>query len=255
MPLTQALSYRITRGLVRIGKRSRRTIDRVLAASSLVGNPDVFDPDTFSWTDILEQNWQDIRDEMHEILRHRDAVPPLRDISPDHKRIAGDGRWQSYFMWGYGLKSEANIARCPKTSAVLERIPGLKTALFSILAPGAVIPRHRGVTKALVVCHLGLQVPQNLRACRLWVNGKILNWAEGKSFVFDDTYPHDVRNDTNEERVVLLLQVERPLRQPGRALAKTFLAAIRISPFITDAKKKLSRWDQKFRDAEATDKQ
>ncbi len=253
MPLTQALRYRVTRGLVHVGKRSRRFIDRIMAASSIIDNTDVFDNDDFQWTSMLEENWQDIRAEMQVILRHRQAVPPLRDISPDHKRIAGDDRWQSYFMWGYGIKSEANTARCPKTSALLEKIPGLKTALFSILAPGAVIPRHRGVTKALVACHLGLQIPKNRKACRLWINGKVLHWTEGTSFVFDDTYPHDVRNDTDEERVVLLLQVERPLRQPGRSLARLFLAAIRISPFITDAQKALGKWDKKYRNAERKD--
>lgn len=247
MQLTQAITHKISRGLVRIGKRSRRNIDRILAASSRVGDPDIFEDNVFAWTQPLEENWEIIRDEMQAILRHREAVPPLRDISPDHQKVAGDGRWRSFFLWGYGLKSDENTARCPQTSALLEQIPGLKTALFSILAPGAVIPRHRGVTKALVVCHLGLQVPKARKACRLWLNGKIIHWEEGKSFVFDDTYHHDVRNDTDEERVVLLLQVERPLRQPGRALARAFLGAIRISPFITDAKKQLGKWEEKFR--------
>ncbi len=100
MPLTQSLPHKIARGLVRVGKKSRRKIDRVLAACSRIGNPDVFAPDSFIWTRELERNWPDIRAEVDAILCHREAVPPLRDISPDHKKIAGDGRWRSYFFVG-----------------------------------------------------------------------------------------------------------------------------------------------------------
>ncbi|VAV87225.1 Aspartyl/Asparaginyl beta-hydroxylase [hydrothermal vent metagenome] len=253
MHTIDTLSNHVLRGLVELGSKSRVHIDRFLAKQSKVGDPALFDKDQFKWTTLLEKNWQKIDQEMREILRHRDAVPPLRDISPDHKRIAGDGLWRSFFLWAYGIKSNENTARCPKTTAIIEQIPGLKTALFSILAPGAHIPRHTGVTKALVVCHLGLKIPKKSENCHMWLNGCTLNWQAGKSFVFDDTYPHEVRNNTDEERVVLLLQVKRPLRWPGELLANFFLGAIRISPFITDAKKQLGRWEQKYRNAESKD--
>ncbi|NNJ77569.1 MAG: hypothetical protein HKP56_20690 [Anderseniella sp.] len=40
---------------------------------------------------------------------------------------------------------------------------------FSILAPGAHIPPHKGVTKGIVTCHMGLIVPKDRENCRLRV--------------------------------------------------------------------------------------
>ena len=95
------------------------------------------------------------------------------------------------------------------------RFPGLNSAFFSILAPGTHIPEHRGVTKGLITCHLGLIVPRD-GDVRMRVGDRIVRWAEGETLVFDDTYDHEVWNETSGTRVVLLIQFERPLRQPGQ---------------------------------------
>ena len=52
-----------------------------------------------------------------------------------------------------------------------------------------------------------------------------MRWAEGETLVFDDTYQHEVWNDTDGTRVVLLIQFERPLRNPGKWIADTVPAA------------------------------
>jgi aspartyl/asparaginyl beta-hydroxylase (cupin superfamily) len=45
------------------------------------------------------------------------------------------------------------------------------------------------------------------------VGDKMIYWEEGKCVIFDDTHKHEVWNDTNGIRVVLLFDVFRPL--PG----------------------------------------
>ena len=49
------------------------------------------------------------------------------------------------------------------------------------------------------------------------VGGQVAHWPEGKSLVFDDTFEHEAWNDTDETRVVLFVDVIRPLRQPMKA--------------------------------------
>ena len=115
---------------------------------------------------------------------------------------------------------------------MLETIPNLQTAWFSILAPGAHITPHKGVTKGIVTCHLGLIVPKDRDNCYLRVEDERLNWEPGKIFVFDDTAVHEVRNDTDEERVVLLWHVDRPMKAPARLLHKTFVAGLKKSSFF-----------------------
>jgi beta-hydroxylase len=229
--------------LYRTGKKLRPVLNNYLAKNSLIGDPPVFDPQCFSWTASLEQNWEGIRDEVQQLLQEMKAIPALRDISPDHRRIAEGNTWRSYFLWGYGYKIEENCARCPKTTEALSVVPGLNSAFFSILTPGAHIPRHTGVTKRIMTCHLGLLTPKPRESCRIQVDNEIVYWDDGKCIVFDDTYPHEVWNETDQTRVVLLIQFKRPLRLPGRLLGDLFLGAVKRSPFVQEARRNLAAWD------------
>lgn len=230
--------------LFRIGKRLRHRISAVIASSSSVGDTPVYDPALFPWAAVLEAQWQAIRDEAATVLARDAAIPPLAEISPDHRRIAPPGKWKSFFLIGYGYRVEENCRRCPVTAAAVADVPGLNSAFFSILAPGAHIPRHRGVTKAILTAHLGLVVPARREACRMQVADEMLLWEEGKVLVFDDTEHHEVWNDTGDMRVILLLQFRRPTGLLGRIVGSIFLEGVRRSRFVQDARASLGDWEK-----------
>ncbi|TWI56717.1 beta-hydroxylase [Pseudomonas duriflava] len=229
--------------LYRTGKKLRPALNRYLAKNSLIGDLPVFDKHLFPWTAELEKSWPAIRAEVDQLLSKGTAIPALRDISPDHRRIAEGSTWKSYFLWGYGYQIEENCRRCPETAKALAVVPGLNSAFFSILTPGAHIPKHTGVTKRIMTCHLGLMTPTPNERCRIQVGSETVAWHDGECIVFDDTYPHEVWNDTDGTRVVLLIQFKRPLRLPGRLLGDLFLGAVRRSPFVQEARKNLAAWD------------
>jgi len=237
--------------VLRVGKKLRRHVDAIVARSSRVPNDPVLDARLFAWTALLRDNWQVIRDEALAATRNTDAVPALNAISPDHKRIASDDKWRSFFLVGYGTPIAENLARCPRTAALLAQVPGLNSGFFSILKPGTHIPDHRGVTKGLLTCHLGLQVPR-AGSLRMRVDSETVGWSEGETLVFDDTYRHEVWNDTDETRIVLLVQFERPLAQPGRTVARAFLGGIRRSPFVKEATANIAKWEENMRKVEAS---
>lgn len=234
-------------------KKQRHRVNDAIAASSKISNSPVLDPANFDWTGLIASDWKAIRDEALGVYEHRDAIPPLREISPDHRRIVKDTSWRSFFLIGYGHRQEENIARAPRTAALVSQIPGLNSAFFSILAPGTVIVPHRGVTKAFITAHLGLVIPKDREKLWMRVDQERLHWSEGEWLLFDDTYEHEVRNDTDETRIVLLCQVERPLRQPGKFLADATLAYVRRSHFVQDAKANLADWETAFSKAERGD--
>jgi beta-hydroxylase len=228
--------------IVRLGKHLRGVFDRLIASSSQAANDPVLDVRDFPWTAALRDNWQAIRDEVVAVALRRDAAPSLATISPDHRAIAEVDMWRSFFLWGYGYPVDENLVRCPATAKVVGQVPGLNSAFFSILAPGTHIPDHRGVTKALITCHLGLIVPRD-GDVRMRVDDRIVRWAEGETLVFDDTYNHEVWNDTDGTRVVLLVQFERPLRQPGKWIADTFMRLVRRSAFVQEARDNVLCWN------------
>lgn len=235
-------------------KRRRHDLNRFAARFSKIPNDPVLDPAQFDWIAQIEPHWQDIRAEALRIYRHVDAIPPLREISPDHRRIAPDDSWRSFFLIGYGNEAAENTRRAPITTTLVKQIPGLNSAFFSILAPGAHIVRHRGVSKSIFTAHLGLAVPKQRELCRMKVEDQIIYWREGQWTVFDDTYEHEVWNESEQPRIILLCQIARPLRWPGNWLAALFMAYLKRSAFVTEAKQELALWEDAYASAERAER-
>ena len=251
MGLTQAvdnLSQRRRQLVRRYGKRAFRRINAFLAAQSLVPDQVVFGAEQFPWVREFEANWQVIRGELERVLRHRDQLPHLYEVSPENTRISADDNWKSFVLYGFGYRSSNNCALCPETSRLLAKVPGLETAFFSILAPGAHIPAHRGLAKGLLRCHLGLMVPTRSDHCRLYLDGIPHAWQEGRVLLFDDTHTHAVQNDTDEDRVVLLFDFERPMTLPGRMTNRALLFLMRRTAYVQDSVRNYLDWEMRFKE-------
>ncbi|GBQ06056.1 aspartyl/asparaginyl beta-hydroxylase domain-containing protein [Saccharibacter floricola] len=230
--------------LVRMGKKLRPLVNWIIARDSCVPNEPFVKKDLFPWGGALEKAYPLIAEEFRALMEARENVPALRELSPDHRRIAPDQRWKSFFLFGYGLKVPENCAKAPVTAQLVGGIPGLCSALFSILEPGGVIPAHYGVTKGMLNCHMGIDVPKDPKDCWIEIAGQRVAWKNGKAFVFDDTYRHHVRNKTDELRCILFIQFERPTRGLGRMMQKIFLSGVRHSAFVQDVKANMKRWNK-----------
>jgi len=224
---------------VRLGKRLRDPVNRWLARQSLIGDEAFVDPRLLPGLAEIRRHSSLIREELAPLLARRATIPPLGEISPDHRRIASGSQWKSFFLIGYGYRSEENCAQCPRTAALLAQVRGLIVAFFSIMEPDTHVPLHRGLTKAWINCHLGLVVPDGPGGCAIEVAGATAHWQEGEWLAFDETYVHRVWNETPGPRVVLFLQVLRPMRLPGRLAAWVIHAGIRRTTFVQDVRRKL----------------
>jgi beta-hydroxylase len=223
-----------------------RNVTGFLANQSLVEDAPVVDRSRFVFLDAIEANWETIRDEIKPLLQHRDALPVFQELSRDQRKIAKDDNWHVFVLYGFGRKHEINCAKTPQTSKLLETVPRLQTAWFSILAPNYHIPAHRGVTKGILRCHLGLRIPKTPERCRMRVGDEMCVWREGELFVFDDTYEHEVWNDTDEERVVLLFDFDRPMRFWGRVVHRSLIAGLKRTAYFLEPKKKLPALDARL---------
>src|ERR1017187_1919075 len=231
---------------IAIGERVLAPIERFIGKRSLVGDATFFGLERFSWVAHIERNWEVIREEAAALLSDREALANFQDISKDQIEITDDDRWKTFFIYGYGFEAKLGVEMCPRTAALMREIPGMKTAMFSILSPRKHILDHRGPYKGVLRYHLGLIVPENAEACRIRVGEDIRHWEEGKSMIFDDTLNHEVWNDTDETRVVLFVDVLRPLPSPDSAINSLIVKAIRFSPFVLDAKRSQEAWEKRY---------
>ena len=233
--------------VTKIGKNIIWGLEKIIAHYSLVPNTAFLAAEQFSWASTLEQNCQAIKNELDVILQYSDLLPRFQDISPDQGRnISKDNLWKTFFLYGYGVKMQQNCDYCPETTRTIEQIPGLKTAFFSILLSGKHIPEHRGPYKGVLRCHLALKVPQDRERCGMRVDCEVRHWSEGKIIIFDDSYLHEAWNKTDEIRVVLFLDIVRPMLFPVSLLNHLLINLIRWSPFIRDAHKNQQQWDRKL---------
>jgi aspartyl/asparaginyl beta-hydroxylase (cupin superfamily) len=231
---------------IAVGERALAPVERFIGRRSLVGDATFFPLERFPWVEHIEQGAGVIREEVERLLEDRDALPNFQDISKDQIEITTDDRWKTFFLYGYGFTAKLGVEMCPRTAALMREIPGMTTAMISILSPRKHILDHRGPYKGVLRYHLGLIVPEDAEACRIRVGDDIRHWEEGKSIIFDDTFNHEVWNDTDETRVVLFVDVMRPLPFPESLLNRLIVKAIGLSPFVLDARRNQQAWERRF---------
>jgi beta-hydroxylase len=230
--------------LVGGGKRLLRWSGRFQARHSRIATTPVIDQEAFDWVAGLESAWRSIRAELDPLLDHPETIPAFHQISPDQRRISKGDNWKTFGFYVYGKRVDQNCALCPRTAAILDALPGMRTAMFSILAPRYHIQPHRGPTRAVVRAHLGLKVPRDWEKLWIRVDHEILHWQEGKVILFDDTYEHEVRNDTDDTRVVLFLDIDRPMDRIGTVFNRLLVRLIQASSYVKQPLKNISAWNR-----------
>src|ERR1035437_10309320 len=168
-----------TRSPIAIGERVLGPVERFIGRHSLVGDATFFPVERFPWVAHIEENWEVIREELEAVRQDREALPNFHDISKDQIEITDDDRWKTFFLYGYGFEAKLGVEMCPRTAALMREIPGMTTAMISILSPRKHILDHRGPYKGVLRYHLGLIVPEDATACRIRVGDDVRHWEEG----------------------------------------------------------------------------
>lgn len=228
------------------GRLLIRKLEVTLAKASLVDNKPFAETHEFPHLLEIENNWEKILGEVQEVLKQREAIPNFQEVSPDQMKIAKGDNWKTFFLYGFGDPLTKNCKQAPVTTKSIEQAEKLQTAWFSILAPGYHIPHHRGVTKGILRYHLGLIIPKDYKKCRIRVGDEIRPWQAGKGFVIDDTFDHEVWNDTEDERVILIVDFDRPMNWWGRMINNTFLTLMRLTAYYQEPKKNMTAIEDRF---------
>jgi aspartate beta-hydroxylase len=195
------------------------------------------DPFIHPWAKGLQSAYQVIREDALRVLAEDQGLQNFIEPSQNGRLedyLRGEGgasAWEAFFFYRHGERFDANHARCPQTSAVLESIELCRIAdqtpeiCFSVLKPGSHIMPHYGVSNVRLVMHLPLLVPLD---CALNViDAGEHHWREGQLMMFDDTYQHEAWNRSDTTRIVLLMDCWNPhLTQVERLAVRQLIEMI-----------------------------
>jgi aspartate beta-hydroxylase len=162
------------------------------------------DASEFPIVGYLESNYPAIRDEI--------LALEATGFHRESERIDRTGDWDVVFLYERGRRRDEACRACPVTNHGIEAYPAMRTPAgliyVSRMRPGTHIAPHRGPTNLRLRCHLAIKVPTG--DCAIRVGDETRRWQEGRCLVFDDFLVHEAWNHTDEDRVVLIVDLWHP---------------------------------------------
>lgn len=202
------------------------------ACTKPFARPPILDNRNFPEFEPLRAHWQVLRDEALK-LKEMGFFEKSKDTGDAAYydigfRTFSKYGWSKFYLSWYGYVHHSARVLCPRTVEVLEKVPGINGAMFSLLPARSILSRHLDPIASSLRLHMGLATP-NQDACFIEVDNQVYSWRDGQILIFDETYLHHVRNDTDESRLILMCDVRRPLNLPGRLLNACVQFALRLS--------------------------
>jgi len=170
-------------------------------------------------TQVLRDHYASLREEYVQHVRTDDlqayeeqvsVARPLREGRDDGVLLPKE-KWGTFSLRVGGQRIPSAAQRCPVAASLIDTLGTTLAAdgalFFTVLSAGTRIPPHHDATNMRITCHLGLIVPQD---CGIRVDGAQSGWREAECLFFDSTYEHEVWNDSNVDRVCLMMDLWNP---------------------------------------------
>ncbi len=178
-----------------------------MAHAADVGAPNPRLLDGVAWHERLVAGFDEVRAEWDAFSGAGGRLPLLDDLI--HEEQGSTEPWRAGLLVADGRPVPRLADRFPRTTALALSVPGVRSALWSVLTPGAELPEHVGSNAGVLRYHLGVVCPHG---AGLRVGDRAVPYREREGILFDDTAPHSAWNRSAHDRVTLFLELRRPLR-------------------------------------------
>lgn len=159
--------------------------------------------EVFPCLELLRRHESAIRSETSALLEQWVEWP---------ENLSRHGRWSVVPFYGFGRWVPKNCRSCPTISGLLQHIPNLRTAILSRLAPRTTLAAHQGwgeLANNVLRCHYVIKCTTG-NSCFLQVEDERVYVQEARIYAFDDSKLHFAGNTGLDDRIVLLLDIDRP---------------------------------------------
>merc|ERR1719483_678421 len=165
----------------------------------------------------LEKQWKVLRKESLHLLEHHNWTLHQDGVwTRGEESVEKEGKWQQLVFSGLGFPQLPDKL-CSAAPTLCNLAAQISSALtcpsgqikLSVLQGSSRVAPHCGLTNTKLRAHLPLMVPQDV-APRLRVAEEEMQWREGNFIVFDDSFEHEVWNESNKTRIVLIVDINHP---------------------------------------------
>ena len=158
------------------------------------------------WKILLENNYLIILKELELLVQRQN-----KNIVPYFNQTLASSptAWTVFPLLFWGNSYKENCLQAKETVKIINQITGVISCGFSILKPNTTIKPHDGDSNVMYRCHLTLRSNGTINEIGMRVGTEMVTWQNGKLFAFCDAYNHEVWNNTNEERWILIIDILR----------------------------------------------
>lgn len=161
----------------------------------------------FSFTEIIEKGYEDIRKELLPVTEGNGN--DLFYIEAENRNSFNiEGSWKTLIIRERYSYTQLAKTYFPKTISWLEKCnEDFLLVKFSALDPGTHILSHTGPSNERLRGHFTIV---HSGGAMLRVGDEWRTWEEGKVFVFDSSWEHEVIHNGPDKRIILILDVWHP---------------------------------------------
>ena len=197
--------------------------------------------DGTEWYDRLKNELPQIKEKLLELLK----LDGLGLQEYFNTTMVTGTRWETLSFMFWRVRNEKIITKGKELFEFFKDIPGIVSLSVSILQPKTQIKGHYGDTDAIYRLHLPIYIPAQLPDCGLTVGGITRPWVDNDIIAFCDACFHEAWNNTNEPRIIMIMDVIRPEFLPlTDAVCANVLSSIKYQHTALKYKsiKKLPGW-------------
>ncbi len=192
------------------------------------------------WVQSFLENFEIIQREFENYKLNCNSGDLIDGISNDQRELNLDKKWRAIFLYGYNFFNKRQKDFFPKTFEIIEKHRNkINLVMFSTTEPGKHIPPHKGNNYGVLRLQIGVDIAEP-NMCTLRVDNKQIHLYEKEIIIFDDTFEHELKNESNSNRTVLIIDYYKPLPIFYHILNILNNRKISKSKYVKDVIKKLN---------------
>ena len=227
--------------------RAEAVLGRVVTANNARVRQSALDRDEPNPRDLTGVAWSDALIAAHASMLVEwgaftmagGELPHISDVIGEDQ--GNQGSWRAGLLVSRGRPIPGLADRFPATLAAVAAVPGLWSALWSVLEQGAELPTHSGPNAGMLRYHLGVDCGPD---SALVVDGVETRYQDGVGILFDDTAPHGAWNHGPRRRVTLFCELLRPLPTGAGLANRAVQSLLALDPRYRKAPGRALEWDR-----------